>query len=126
MACRDVEGNYLEGMLLIADTETVLMDPIVRLGPVSGGVFTGKFDGANEANFTGTCSNDGPQPVITFTRIHPGQRITTVYNGKVVRIPALNKVIIRGNFTRVTVLINADAELVNSTVSGDWETERPT
>jgi len=126
MACTNVEGSYLEGMLLISGTETALIDPIVRLGPVSGGAFTGKFDGGGEINFNGTCSNDGPQPVITFTRIQQQQQITTVYTGRVVRVPALNKVIIRGTFTRVSARANADAELVTSTVSGDWETERPT
>jgi hypothetical protein len=126
MACTNVEGSYVEGMLLISGTETALIDPIVRLGPVSNGAFTGKFDGGGEINFNGTCSNDGPQPTIVFTRIQQQQQITTVYTGRVIRVPALNKVIIRGTFTRVTPRLNADAELVASTVNGDWETERPT
>lgn len=126
MACADVEGNYLPGMLLIASTETALIDPILRLVIAGTGAFTGRFDGDGETTFNGTCTNNGPQASINFTRVQQQQQITTVYSGRIIRVPALNKVIIRGTFTRVTARLNADAELVAATVQGDWETERPT
>ena len=126
MACTNVEGTWEEGVLIVDDTQTVLRDPVLDLGPPDGGVFEGAFRG--EANFRGRCSNDGPQPTITFKRLHLDGVTITIYRGKVVVIdPETGASIIRGRFTRITVGAERFTDADDVTVlMGDWETEKPT
>jgi hypothetical protein len=124
MACVNVEGTWEPGRLIVDGTGTLLTDPVLNLAPPDNqGVFEGAFD--SEGTFRGRCSNDGPQPTITFTRIHPDGMTITVYRGKVTLIAAINRAFLRGKFTRVRVGGPLNAGNVDAT-TGDWETEKPT
>jgi hypothetical protein len=108
--------------------DAVLDDHILELDSAGGTTVTGQFRHpvTNEPFDTlteGTCTPDGIRPTIKFVRRHDGNLVTTVYRGKVIFIGApSNRVFIRGRFTRTTV----NADMTTTTLSGDWETEKPT
>lgn len=131
MSC-DRRGGRWQRARLILDTEVdaVLDDHILDLASPSGsttvnGHFFHPTTGADlqDTMENGTCLPDGIRPRITFTRRHHGVNVTTMYTGKVIFTngppPA---VFIRGRFTRTTV--NNDMSV--TTLTGDWETEKPT
>jgi hypothetical protein len=106
-------------------------DHILDLDSPSGGTttVTGRFrhptTGADlgDAMENGTCLPDGIRPRITFTRRHNGVNVTTLYTGKVIFTNGPpSAVFIRGRFTRTTV----NANMSVTTLTGDWETEKPT
>lgn len=116
MSCSNVISRFNSGRLTPDQPGTVPNDPFLTFS-ISGGAIKGRFDNDNN-DFPVTCTNVGQLAVITFNRTHNDGTTTTEYTGLVMPIPARQIVRIRGRFTRTTTAA--------ATLTGDWETEKPT
>jgi hypothetical protein len=131
MSCALREGRW-EQARLIFDTvaDAMLDDHILELDPPGGsttvrGRFLHPTTGVDlgDTLTEGTCNAEGIRPRITFTRRHNGGRVTTVYTGKLIFISSPSRLLVRGRFTRTTV---SSDNMTQTTLTGDWETEKPT
>lgn len=126
MACSDVAGNtWVTGRLLFDNAADAVLDVRPILGtPGNNGNFEGSFKDANgnaidDRLVNGRCTQQNNRQRIDFTRQHLDGTVTT-YTGRVTKVPS-GEVLIRGRFDR-TIMVNS----VATTLSGDYETEKPT
>lgn len=124
MACADIVGRWIEGILVVDSTDDVLFDPSMRFTEVSSQTYRVKFTG-DSADFPVKCETNGNKTTIEFTRTH-NDKTTTTYSGRVVDFGARGTGIIRGRFVRNTPAELARERGILAQTSGDWETEKPT
>lgn len=133
MSCDRITGRWPQpGRLIFSNVANAQRDDhLLELDPPSAtGVVTGRFLSLAAGNppladtlTGGLCAPDGIRSRLTFTRNHAGGNMTTVYTGIVILLEGTTTVMIRnGRFTRTI----RDVNLMFTTVSGDWETEKPT
>lgn len=123
MACADIVGKWIEGVLVVDITDDVLFDPSMRISLDSGN-YKVKFTGDN-GEFPVKCETNGNKTTIEFTRTHD-DKTTTTYSGRVVDFGARGTGIIRGRFKRNTPTDLATERGILAQTGGDWETEKPT
>lgn len=120
MACAQIEGNWSE-LTLVTDRGDVIQDPVLVITPADTGVgLTGQFQAPDEEVFEVRCTEHGKLSRISFTRKHPGGKITTVYKG--VAVVVKDMIVSAGRFERTTIT----TQLTPVVEVGDWETEKPT
>lgn len=128
MACANLEGNnYVPIRLLFDGTNEAVQDARIELDrPNAQGNFTGRFkdlaSGAVIDQLTnGHCERVNQIDTISFTRNHDDGS-TTQYTGRVITLQGATDVYLRGRFTRTTITPASPV----TTMSGDYETEKPT
>lgn len=125
VSCSDIEGKWLNSLLISDTTEDVLEDDgILKLGrPDASGDFTGEHFTTGD-KIDGHCdgSVNGMPPHIKMRRTHSDGRTITEYEGRVARSGLRGSVIVKGRFSRLT----KDGIRAADNVAGDWQTEKPT